>query len=532
MKTRYKLINYLLLLALIWHGGCSERQEITIQDPIITTPQGIQYGGHLRVGLASEPTSLDAILGRGGQDAYYWHQIYDQIVDLNNDLTTRKETSLAKSWKISTDPHAITFTLREGVLFHDGSKVDAQAVKFNIDRILNPKTMATPRASLSVIDSVDVIDDYTVRFNLKRAWGAGLNMLGERGGVLNSPNAVKRLGDNYGWQPSGTGPFMVNKVILGTMIHLVRNPNYWAKDEFGNQLPYLDEITLRVIREPTVMTSALRTGEIDLAYLPAKDVASFKRDSRFNIELMEGGAVAMTLVFNLDKKPLDNVNLRLAIAHAIDSSKINKAIYFDRNRVADSGMWMQGTWAYQPEPAYPSFDLNKAKDYLRKGLKPDGFEFTMLTNNSPYNIQTAAVIREMLKKIQVNMEIEVLHSTPATEMFFHNEMYPMYLTTWSRYAEPDWLGSLAYKSDGYYNAANLDRPDIDALVERGAALYETEQRRKTYLELNQIILSEAWFVPLLYGVNHLAGPTKVKNIDRVMGWDGKMNFRYVWLNRQ
>ena len=156
----------------------------------------------------------------------------------------------------------------------------------------------------------------------------------------------------------------------------------------------------------------------------------------------------------------------------------------------------------------------------------------MLTNNSPYNIQTAAVIREMLKKIQVNMEIEVLHSTPATEMFFHNEMYPMYLTTWSRYAEPDWLGSLAYKSDGYYNAANLDRPDIDALVERGAALYETEQRRKTYLELNRIILSEAWFVPLLYGVNHLAGPTKVKNIDRVMGWDGKMNFRYVWLNRQ
>ena len=531
MKKLFKLINCSLVFALSCQGGCSGPQETKVQAPIITTPQGIQYGGHLRVGLASEPTSLDAVLGRGGQDAYYWHQIYDQIVDLKNDLSPRKETSLAKSWEISKDPHAITFTLREGILFHDGSRVDAQAVKFNIDRILNPKTMATPRASLSVINSVDVIDEHTVRFNLKRAWGAGLNMLGERGGVLNSPDEVNRLGDNYGWQPSGTGPFMVNKVILGTMIHLVRNPNYWAKDEFGNRLPYLDEITLRVIREPTVMTSALRTGEIDLAYLPAKDVASFMRDSRFNIELMEGGAVAMTMVFNLNKKPLDNVNLRLAISHAIDASKINKAIYFDRNRVADSGMWMQGTWAYKPEPAYPSFDLDKARDYLHKGGKQDGFEFTMLTNNSPYNIQTAAVIREMLKKIQVDMDIEVLHSTPATEMFFHNEMYPMYLTTWSRYAEPDWLGSLAYKSDGYYNAANLDRPDIDALVEEGAALYDTEKRRKTYLKLNRIILEEAWFVPLLYGVNHLAGPNKVKNIDRVMGWDGKMNFRYVWLKR-
>ena len=288
---------------------------------------------------------------------------------------------------------------------------------------------------------------------------------------------------------------MVNKVILGTMIHLVRNPNYWAVDEHGNQLPYLDEITLRVIREPTVMTSALRTGEIDLAYLPPKDVSSFQRDPRFNIELMEGGAVAMVLVFNLGKAPLDNVNLRLAVAHAIDSSKINKAIYFDRNKVADAGMWMQGTWAYEPEPAYPAFNLDTAKEYLIKGGKPEGFSFTALTNNSPYNIQTASVIREMLKKINVKMDIEVLHSTPATEMFFHNEMYPMYLTTWSRYAEPDWLGSLAYKSDGYYNAANLERPDIDALVESGAGFYETSKRRETYLKLNEIILREAWFVP-------------------------------------
>ena len=531
-----KVMNYstqlFFVILVFFVSGCSKSESVQATLPIVKTPQGIQYGGHLRVGLTTEPTSLDAILGRGGQDAYYWHQLFDQLVDLNNDLTPRRETSLAEDWQIKEDPHSITFTLRQGVTFHDGTSVNAEAVKFNIDRILDPKTMATPRASLSVIDSVDVVDELTVRFNLKRAWGAGLNMLGERGGVLSSPSEVKRLGDNYGWKPSGTGPFMVNEVILGTMIHLVRNPNYWAVDEYGNRLPYLDEITLRVIREPTVMTSALRTGEIDLAYLPPKDVSSFQRDSRFNIELMEGGAVSMVLVFNLGKEPLDNVNLRLAVAHAIDSSKINKAIYFDRNKVADAGMWMQGTWAYEPEPSYPAFNLQKAREYLVKGGKPDGFSFAALTNNSPYNIQTAAVIREMLKKINVNMNIEVLHSTPATEMFFHNQMYPMYLTTWSRYSEPDWLGSLAFKSDGYYNAANLKRPDIDELVELGAGLYETSERRETYLKLNKIILQEAWYVPLIYAVNHLAGPKKVQNMDQVMGWDGKMNFRYVWLKRE
>ena len=523
-------LGFIFALA-VWSFGCAKPEEPKKTETIKTSTQGIQYGGHLRVGLTSEPTSLDAILGRGGQDAYYWHQIYDQLIDLNNDLSPRLETSLTKSWDISTDPHSITLHLRPGIKFHDGTRVDAESVKFNVERILDPKTMATPRASLSVIKSVDVIGEHSVRLNLKRAWGAGLNMLGERGGVLNSPTEVARLGDNYGWSPSGTGPFKVDKVILGTMVHLVRNSDYWAQDEFGNQLPYLDEITLRVIREPTVLASALRTGEIDLAYLPPKDVAGFSRDSRFNIEIMEGGMVSMVMVFNVGTGALKNPDLRLAVAHAIDSAKINKAVFFDRNIVANSGMWMKGTWAYDSDADYPSFDLDKAKEHLKKAGKPEGFSFTALTNNGSSNIQTAAVMREMLKKVGIKMDIEVLHSTPATEMFFHNEMYPLYLTTWSRYAEPDWLGSLAYKSDGYYNAANLNRPDIDELVEKGAALYEVKDRKIVYHKLNQIILREAWFVPLIYGVNYLAGPKKVQNIERVMGWDGKMNFRNVWIKR-
>ena len=122
--------------------GCSKSENLKESLPIIKTPEGIQYGGHLRVGLTTEPTSLDAVLGRGGQDAYYWHQIFDQLVDLNNDLTPRGKPPLPKIGK-SRRPPSITFTLRKGVTFHDGN-VDAEAVKFNIDRILDPKTMATP----------------------------------------------------------------------------------------------------------------------------------------------------------------------------------------------------------------------------------------------------------------------------------------------------------------------------------------------------------------------------------------------------
>ena len=127
------------------------------------------------------------------------------------------------------------------------------------------------------------------------------------------------------------------------------------------------------------------------------------------------------------------------------------------------------------------------------------------------------------------MNITVLNAGAATEDFFHGRKYPMYVTSWSRYPEPDWLASLAYKSDGFYNAANEYRPDVDALVEAGASLYDLGERRAVYHKLNALILDEAWFVPFLYGVNYAAAPKKVRNLDRLMGWDGKMNLSEIWI---
>jgi peptide/nickel transport system substrate-binding protein len=524
-----RALAYLTVPLLIACGGPTSIPEAD-RKPIETTPQGHQYGGHLRVGYGGEPTALDAVLGRSGVDAYFWHQIYDQLVDANKDLTPRVETSLATSWKISKDPDAITFELRKGVSFHDGTPFNAEAVKFNIQRILDPATAATPRASLTVIESVDVLDTHRVRFNLKRPWGAGFNMLADRGGVLNSPTKILALGRDYAWNPAGTGPFKVDNVIVGTMVHMVRNENYWGVDEFGNRLPYLDEITIRVIRDQTVLASALRTGEIDLTYLPYKDVSAFMRDDRFQLEVMPGGNIGIVLVFNLAE--LDDVNLRLAIAHAIDPTVINKAIFFNRVRVADSGMWPDGAWAHDPDVERATYDPDKAREYLAKSAYPDGFEFTTVTTNSPVNIPTSEIVRVMLKKIGITMNIEVLNAGVATERFFHGRAYPMFLTGWSRYPEPDWLASLGYKSDGYYNAANLPRPDVDALVEQGASLYDVSERKAVYDELNSLILREAWFMPLLYGVNYAAAPHRVQNLDRLMGWDGKMFLREIWLKRE
>ena len=488
-----------------------------------------QHGGHLRVGFNSEPTSLDAVLGRSGADAYYWRQVFDQLVDADPDLNPRPATSLSTAWEITENPHAITFELRRGVTFHDGTPFNAEAVKFNVERILDPATVATPRASMTVIDSVDALGEHTVRFNLSRPWGAGLNMLADRGGVMSSPAAVRALGRDYGWNPSGTGPFRVSESVTGTSVHLVRNEHYWGVDAAGNPLPYLDEVTIRVIRDETVLVSALRTGEIDVAYLPYKDVSAFRRDRRFRIETMPGGGIAHVFVFNVAQAPLDDLRLRLAVMHAIDPRAINTAIYFDNAILADSGMWPVGAWAHAPSDARPAYDPDRSRALLREAGRTDGFEFTAVTNNNALHIPAAEIVRAMLKRVGITMDIEVLNAGVATERFFHGRQYPLYMTGWSRYPEPDWLASLAFKSDGYYNAGNLPRPDIDALVERGASLYDVAARKPVYLELNDLVLREAWFVPLIYGVTYAAAPLRVRNLDRLMGWDGKMNLREIWI---
>lgn len=125
-----------------------------------------QYGGHLRVGYAYEPTSLDPIAGRSGGDQYFFRQIFDQLVNADRSPAPDASSSLATAWEISENPPAITFTLREGVNFRDGTPFNADAVKKNIDRILDPATKATPRSNMAIITSVEVLGDNKVKFNL------------------------------------------------------------------------------------------------------------------------------------------------------------------------------------------------------------------------------------------------------------------------------------------------------------------------------------------------------------------------------
>jgi len=280
-----------------------------------------------------------------------------------------------------------------------------------------------------------------------------------------------------------------------------------------------------VVKDPSVLTASLRSGEIDLAYSPHKDAKAFKEDSNFNHFSMEAGKMQLIVIFNLAKAPVDNIYLRKAITHSIDPHFINKALYFGENTVADSGMWPTGAWAHDPNVARPHYDPKKVKEFLKQGGKPNGFEFSVVSFGSMK--PALEIIQAQLAQNGIKMNIDILSGAAINAAMYKEGKYAMAATSWSRYPEPDWIGSLMYKSDGYYNAGKLPNPELDALLERGASLTDVEERKKVYKEVNSYVLDQSWVVPIIYQTFTAVAPKKVKGLETLTMHDGKMNFRLI-----
>ncbi len=500
-----------------------------------TTPPASEepkYGGTLKFAYTLQPGSLDPAVGTSGGDAYYWQQIFDQLVAANPDLSPAPDRSLASSWEFP-DPLTMIFYLRSGVSFQDGTAFDASAVKFNIDRILDANTRATPRSSFQAIASVEVVNTLTVKFNLARPWSAGMGLLPDRGGAMSSPTAIQKYGAQYGVNPVGTGPFKVSEYVAGSALTLVKNETYWGKDKNGKSLPYFDRLVEFIIPDPTVVDAALQTGKVDLCFINSPDIDKFSTDPTITkniaITTFPGSGVAALMYFNQAKPPMDNLYLRKAIAYAIDWQAINQSVFYGKSLIADSGMWPPGTWVYDNTVTRPTYDVAKAKDFLKQGGMPAGFTIDMLTWGTNFTL-AAQVVQAQLAEIGVTVNVKIFDVSTATNNVFTGGQAPLFLSSWSRYPEPDWIASNNYTSKATYNPGKLSDPEMDALVAQGAAEYDLAKRKEIYNQINQKILDQCFVIPGLYSVAYVGyWKEKVGGMENFFGWDAKAQLRYLWI---
>jgi len=364
-----------------------EDSKQNIKDSIVVT-------------VTTEIVSLDPHVSAGTPAEVVRSHMYGGLVSA--DEKNNINPGLAEKWEVADDQMTWTFHLRKGVKFHDGTDLKAADVKKSFERILDENNGLNRRYLYTFIDSIEVVDDLTVKIKTKQPQANILNLLAYNGGAIISSSAIDKWGKDLGKHPVGTGPFKFKEEAPGEYVALERFDDYWGG---ANNIK---EIKFVTVPEESTRVNMLKTGEADfIVGVPPQEISSLESDS--NIIIDKGLTTRVAHIgFNCGKKPFDNVKVRQALNYAIDRELIIKGVCGGIGQPATSVM-SPATWGYS-DSQVNTYDLEKAKKLLAEAGYPNGFKGTLYTPEGRYfrDKETALAVADMWKKIGVDMTVEVM----------------------------------------------------------------------------------------------------------------------------
>jgi peptide/nickel transport system substrate-binding protein len=497
--------------------------QLAAATPPVKGVEAAARGGTMRVGLYIEAATMDPHLSGSKIDRQIYHNVFEPLVVIDDKLQIKP--GLAESWE-APDPKTIVFKLRSGVTFHDGTPFNAEAVKFNFERMATePKSVR--KGEIASIASVDVVDPNTVKLNLKRPDAALLATLTDRAGMMISPDAIKKLGTDLERNAAGagTGPFQFVEWVKDDHLLLKRNDKYW--DKSGG--PYLDQIRYRPIPDDTVKMQSLQAGEIEVMdYVAPRDVATVKADQKLVVVDVPSLA-AFWYQLNTTKPPFDNRALRQAVAYALDTEAIVKGVWLGVG-VAANGPISPSSWAYDETIKPIKRDLDMARTKLREAGMPDGFSFSVNINNIPINIQEVEVMKAQLAEAGITMNVVVMDG--ARLLADGNaKNYQCAQYQWSGRPDPDGnIYQFFHTTLGTsLNWSGFSNPRMDELLDKTREVSDQAERKKLYSEAIRILQDEVPAVFIVHPVEPKAFSPKVRGYGPVP--DGMMRFKDVQLRQ-
>ncbi|MFK3668214.1 ABC transporter substrate-binding protein [Ochrobactrum teleogrylli] len=459
----------------------------------------------LIVGQIAEPQSLDPHTVTATNDFRILVNIYDGLVRYK-DGTLEVEPALAESWTISDDGKTYRFKLRQGIKFHDGSDFNAEAVKFNFDRMLKEdhpfyNTGPFPLSfNFSSIEAVNAIDPTTVEFKLKEPFAPFLSNLAYPTGLIVSPEAVKKYGKEFGRHPSGTGPFKFAEWQSGQRVVVERNPDYW------DGAPALEAVVFRPITDPNTRVAEMMAGGLDvMVEVPPDNLATFKQDANFAVAEQAGPHVWFTIL-NAKTGPFADKKVRQAANYAVNKQALVDNVLQGSATVAAGPIPPAFNWVEDKTEAYP-YDPEKAKALLAEaGVTNPEITFYVTEGGSGMldPITMGSAIQADLQAVGFKVKIETYEwntflGRVNTGLEGKADMAEMAWMT----NDPDTVPYLTLRTDalpdkGGFNSGYYSNPQLDALLEKARTSNSQAERGKLYGEVQAIVHDDA---PWLFVAN-------------------------------
>ncbi len=512
-------------------GFSSTSNAQTNAEPAAPAPAAAAKGAvpkTITVAVASSFTTLDPYNATDGLSRNVAKSFYEGLFTLDKNL--KPVPQLAESYTVSEDGLVYTIKLRPGVKFQDGTDFTAEAVKINIERLLNPDNRLTRRNMYEPIKAVEPVDELTVKIILKRPFSPIIQRLASNTVQMVCPSAIKEGNGNIAFEPCGTGPFLLKEYNPSEKLVVVRNPNYWQKG-----LPKLDGITWLPVAENATRAALIRTGEAQFIHtMPVEMIGEMKKVDDVEV-IVQPSVIMRYMIMNNLAKPFDDPKIRQAVNYAINKEALCKVAFAGYARPATGVIPSQiefaktlGPWPYDPK---------KARELLKEAGFPNGFETTLWSGyNNTTSQKVIQFLQQQLAQVGIRVTLRTLEAGQRVAMVEsvqrpEDAKSKLYYIGWSTSSDTDWAIRPIFESknappvlanEGYYS-----NKSVDALLDKALGVTDPTGRAEIYSEIQEKIWNDAPWAWLVYEDNTAARSVKLKNFEPMP--DGGYDFYRAYL---
>ena len=555
-NKRWGTFLALVAIAAITLSACAAptpeviEKEVVVEVVVTATPVvGPQKGGTLVIGLSAEIMTLDPADYRETTTESVIRNMFDGLVTRTTD--GRVVPELAKSATL-VDETTWEFVLKEGVTFHNGEALTAEDVQFTFERIITenaieyPEPHTAPRKGLiSPLESVEVVDDYTVRLHFSAPFPVAMQMLVHQ--QIVPKDYFEQVGtEGFIKAPIGCGPFKFVEGSLGDQIVMERFDDYYGgADELSPVGPAsLDRVIFKILPEASTRVAALRAGEVNIIQaVPSHMIPMLATDP--NIRVVSGPSTRPAwMEMNVNKPPFDDIRVRLAMNYAIDAETIVETVLGGLGIVIPGALSPYNNFADHSLEPY-GYDPDKALELLAEAgwadsdgdgfLDKDGEKFTFVIDVRPTSKPRAEAVAGQLQELGVDASVRVWGDYSVLKPMMLDGERTAYVGDWGDSAfdpvghfEAKWHSMVEGTGNGRGNFSGYNNPRVDELIGAGEVEPDVEKRHELYNEAQQLVYQEAPAAFLFLPDIVEACTANVQNW--TVAADGRLNMHDVWLS--